>query len=104
MRYKLWAMLLISVLSAAIAVVTSGMLDVGTMGIAAAAKQRLATLGVVAIGAVLIPMAFIMAFTLFLVRRERGPSRLAKLKNELASAYLSALDSSAFNPHVEDSR
>lgn len=44
--------------------------------------------------AVLITAAFTSALTL----RERGPTRLAKLKDELSRAYLSALDDSALNP------
>lgn len=64
-------------------------------------KQGPVLSAVVATSTMFILMSF---FTLFLARQKRGPSRLAKLKNELASAYLSALDSSAFNPHVEDSR
>jgi hypothetical protein len=55
---------------------------------------------VAAVGAVLVSAAF----TFVLVRRERGPSRVAKLKNELATAYLSALDGSTFNPHAKESR
>jgi hypothetical protein len=38
------------------------------------------------------------AFTAILARRERGPSRLAKVKDELTGAYLSALGDSPLNP------
>ena len=51
-----------------------------------------------AIGAALV----IAAFTFVLARRERGPSRIAKLKNELAGTYLSVLDGSAFNPNAKE--
>lgn len=48
----------------------------------------------VAVGAVLVTTAF----TFYLGRRERGQSRVAKLKRELTSAYLVALDGSPLNP------
>jgi hypothetical protein len=38
------------------------------------------------------------AFTFALARRERGSSRVAKLKDEITDAYLDALDSSRLNP------
>lgn len=38
------------------------------------------------------------AFTFILARHERGPSHVAKLKSNVASAYLNALDSSTLNP------
>lgn len=53
-----------------------------------------------AVGAVLVSAAF----TFLLARRERGPSQVAKLKDELATAYLNALDSSAFNPRAREAR
>ena len=37
-------------------------------------------------------------FTFVLARRERGSSRVARLKDELTNAYLGALDNSIFNP------
>ena len=49
-----------------------------------------------AIGAVLVSAAF----TALLAQRERGPSRVANLKNELRTAYLGALDTSALNPRA----
>ena len=42
--------------------------------------------------------ALVSAFTALLVRRERGSSRLAKLKDEITEAYLTALERSALNP------
>jgi hypothetical protein len=51
-----------------------------------------------AIGAVLISAAF----TALLTRRERGPSCVANLKNELHTAYLGALDRSALNPQAAE--
>ena len=53
-----------------------------------------------ALGAVLVSAAF----TFLLAQRERGPSRVATLKNDLARAYLSALDNSTFNPHVQETQ
>lgn len=45
-----------------------------------------------------------VGFTVVLAKRERGPARVAKLKSDLADAYLKALDSSAFNPKAGRSR
>lgn len=49
-------------------------------------------------------VALTAGFTAILARRERGPSRLAKLKDELTGAYLSALDRSPLNPVRGDRR
>lgn len=57
-----------------------------------------------AIGAAVAAVVISTIFTLLLARRERGPSRLANLKNELARAYLGALDGSALNPDARESR
>jgi len=43
-------------------------------------------------------VALSAVITSFLARRERGPSRIAKLKDEFANAYLGALESSPLNP------
>ena len=46
----------------------------------------------------LMAAAVTAAFTAILARRERGPSHLARLKDELTGAYLSALEGSPLNP------
>ena len=51
-----------------------------------------------AIAAAVITVAITSGFTSMLARRERGPSRIAKLKEDLSNAYLSALDQSSLNP------
>lgn len=51
-----------------------------------------------AIVAAIVAIVASAAFTLVLARRERGPSRLGKLKDDLANAYLGALDRSPLNP------
>jgi uncharacterized membrane protein len=55
---------------------------------------------VAAIGAVLISVAF----TFVLAQRERGPSRVARLKSDVNDAYLRALDRSALNPNAGRAR
>ena len=85
-REKVWS----SLISTALGVVASLVSAVA----ATADLLRLPMSIVVAVGAVLVTTAF----TLVLARRERGPSRVAKLKRELTSAYLSALDGSPLDP------
>jgi len=59
----------------------------------------------VAAAVVAVVAVFVLtALTFALASRERGPSRVAKLKDELTTAYLKALDASAFNPRVEKVR
>ncbi len=86
-RAKVWA----SVASTALGVVGSLLSTL----VATADLLRLPMTIVVAVGAV----AVTAAFTLVLARRERGPSRVATLKRELADAYLGALDRSVLNPN-----
>jgi predicted cation transporter len=43
-------------------------------------------------------VAISAVFTSMIARRERGTSRTAKLKEDLSSAYLGALDASSLNP------
>jgi len=52
----------------------------------------------ISIGAAVITIAITSAFTSILSRRERGPSRIAKLKDNLSGVYLEALDASSLNP------
>ena len=51
-----------------------------------------------AIAAAVITIAITSGFTSVLTRRERGSSKIAKLKDDLSNAYLSALDESSLNP------
>lgn len=51
-----------------------------------------------AVAAAVAAVALSAGFTSMLARRERGSSRIAKLKDELSSAYLGALESSPLNP------
>jgi VIT1/CCC1 family predicted Fe2+/Mn2+ transporter len=85
-RAKVWSSLISTALGVAASLIST---------LAATADLlRLPMSIVVAVGAV----AVTGAFTIVLARRERGPSRVAKLKRELTSAYLSALDGSVLNP------
>ena len=53
---------------------------------------------VVGIGASIVAAAVTAGFTAILARRERGTSRLAKLKDDLTAAYLGSLERSPLNP------
>nr|VFJ46618.1 MAG: hypothetical protein BECKFW1821B_GA0114236_100123 [Candidatus Kentron sp. FW] len=91
-RSKLWASFLLSTVGGIIAFVSIfssissfiGVLDLGHL---------LAAVIVIG-GAILLTVGF----TFILARRERGPSHLAKLKNDITAAYLNALEQSTLNP------
>ena len=51
-----------------------------------------------AIAAAVITIAISAVFTSMLARRERGTCRIAKLTDDLSSAYLGAMDASSLNP------
>lgn len=59
---------------------------------------------VVGIVASIAAAALTAGFTAILARRERGTSRLAKLKDDLTAAYLSSLERSSLNPVNGDRR
>lgn len=91
-RAKVWVSLITTTLGA-VASLLSALLST--------AEFLRAPLAIVAaIGAVLISVAF----TFVLAQRERGPSRIARLKSDVADAYLGALDSSALNPNAGRAR
>lgn len=52
----------------------------------------------IAIAAAAVTVAISAGFTSMIARRERGTSRIAKLKDDLSDAYLRALDESSLNP------
>lgn len=89
-RAKVWS----SVVATALGVVAS---LISTM--VSSAELFLAPWAIgAAIGAVLISAAF----RALLAERERGPSRVVGLKNELHAAYLGALDRSTLNPQARE--
>ena len=51
-----------------------------------------------AIAAAVITVAISAGFTSMIARRERGTSRIAKLKDDLTAAYLESLDATSLNP------
>jgi len=51
-----------------------------------------------------VAVVLIVVFTSILTRLERAPSQVAKLKRELTSAYLRAIDGSSLNPNRSDGR
>ena len=85
-RHKVWWSLLTSILA--------GLLGVISSFVRVASLLRLPSAIVVAVGAVLVTAGF----TFVLVRRERGPSRVVRLKDSLAAAYINALEESSLNP------
>lgn len=85
-RAKVWTSALTSTLAAVLGFITSL--------VSVADFLRLPAAIVVGVGAV----ALTAGFTFVLARRERGPSRLARLKDDLATAYIHALEESPLNP------
>jgi len=85
-RVKVWTSALTSTLAALLGVISSL--------VSVADLLRLPMAIVVGVTAV----AVTAGFTFVLARRERGPSRLARLKDDLAAAYIHALDQSSLNP------
>ena len=83
---KVWTSALTTTLAALLGVISSL--------VSVADFLRLPAAIVVGVGAV----ALTAGFTFVLVRRERGPSRLARLKDDLAAAYIHALEESPLNP------
>lgn len=92
LRAKVWASLITTTLGVVASLISAL--------VSTAEFLRVPLAIVAAIGAVLISAVF----TFVLSQRERGPSRVARLKNDVAAAYLKALDSSAFNPNAERTR
>jgi hypothetical protein len=101
-RAKVWASLITTTLGAVASLISALVSWFGLVGGENSTAEILrAPLAIVAaIGAVLISVAF----TFVLTQRERGPSRVARLKNVVADAYLGALDSSALNPNAGRAR
>ena len=85
-RAKVWTSMAASTLAAVLGVVSSLVTATTFFKLPAAIVASVAAVGITAF------------FTFALVRRERGPSRLAKLKDEMAGAYSGALESSSLNP------
>ena len=57
-----------------------------------------------AFAAAVFTVAISAGFTSIIARRERGPSQIAKIKDDLSSAYLESLDASPLNPVQGGSR
>ena len=85
-RSKVWTSMAASTLAAVIGLISSL--------ISAADFFRIPA----AIVASIVAVAVTAGFTFTLARRERGPSRLAKLKDQIADAYVGALEESFLNP------
>ena len=71
---------------------------ISSVVVATASKLNVSQEWGIAIAAAVATVAISVGFTSMLVRRERGSSRIAKLKDVLSSAYLTALDASSLNP------
>jgi len=57
-----------------------------------------------AVAAAVATVAITASFTSVLAHRERGSSKIAKLKDDITDAYLNALESSALNPGRNEGR
>jgi hypothetical protein len=66
---------------------------IGSLGVTAGVL-KLPSAFLVGVAAVLVTAVF----TVILTRRERGSTRVARLKNELRGVYLASLDDSPLNP------
>jgi hypothetical protein len=89
-RGKVWASIVTTALGVVASLISS---IVATADILKVSKEW-----GLAIAAALITVAISAGFTSMIARRERGTSRIAKLKDDLSGAYLGALDASSLNP------
>ncbi len=89
-RTKIWGSLVIATMATVVSLISSIITDTSTF-----IKFKQISFAVIA---AVVAIAVSTLFTAVLVRRERGPSRVAKLKNALESSYISALENSEFNP------
>ena len=89
-RGKVWASVVTTALGVAASLISS---IVATADIFNVSKEW-----GFAIAAAVTTVAISAGFTLMIARRERGTSRIAKLKDDLSCAYLGALDKSPLNP------
>lgn len=90
-RSKVWVSLVSTTLAVVVNLIAALISSAG-LGLFQLPKAIVAVLGTV------LTVLVIVIFTYLLTRRERSPSRVAQLKDELTNAYLIALDNSAFNP------
>lgn len=88
-RTKVYSSMLMSTISIIAAMVTAIVSIIGILDVSKGWKT--------AIGAAFVTIVLSASFTLVLARRERGSSRVAKLKDDMSGAYLSALESSPLN-------
>ncbi len=89
-RGKVWASIVTTALGAAASLISS---IIATADILKVSKEWGFT-----IAAAVITVVISAGFTSMIARRERGTSRIAKLKDDLSGAYLEALDASLLNP------
>jgi len=95
-RFKVWVSLVTT---------TLGIVGILISTIVATSKvSNVAERWIPSAAAAFIAVVIAAAFTSMLALRERGPSRISKLKDDLSNAYLSALDTSSLNPRLGGSK
>ena len=89
-RAKVWSSVVATALGAAVSLISA---ISGTADILDVSKEWYAT-----VTAAVATVVVTASFTSVLAHRERGSSKIAKLKDDITAAYLGALESSALNP------